>query len=139
MILFEFILIILTPVVCSFGLVTNILVIIVVTQNKKELKETQYKFMSLNALSNSFILFIKLISLISECQRFNGIYCSQFTKYPVVQYFKIIFQEYISSFLFLFSSVFISLFFACSKVTRDSLSISSGGLSAILFLFCKNE
>ena len=61
--------------------------------------------MSLNALSNSLILLIQAISLMSECQRFNGIYCSQLTKYPVVQYFKIIFQEYISSFLFLFSNL----------------------------------
>ena len=41
----------------------------------------------------------------SNGQRFNGIYCSQLTKYPVVQYFKIIFQEYITSFLFMFSNL----------------------------------
>jgi hypothetical protein len=105
MILFEFILIILTPLICSFGLISNILVIKVVKQNKKELKENHYKFMSLNAISNALILVIQGISLISECQRFNGIYCSIINKSPVVQYFKIIFQTYISSFLILFSNL----------------------------------
>jgi hypothetical protein len=105
MILFEYILIILRPIICSFGIVTNILVIKVVKQNKKELKENQYKFMSLNAISNALILLIQAISLISECQRFNGIYCSLINKSLVSQYFKIIFQEYISSVLILFSNL----------------------------------
>ena len=61
--------------------------------------------MSLNAISNALILVIQGLSLISECQRFNGIYCSMINKSPVAQYFKIIFQAYISSFLILFSNL----------------------------------
>jgi hypothetical protein len=70
MILFEFTLVILTLLICSFGLISNILVIVVVKQNRKELKENHYKF-TINAISNVFILLIQAISLISECQRFN--------------------------------------------------------------------
>ena len=105
MILFEFIIIIQTPIICLFGIASNLLVIKVVKQNKKELKENHYKFMSLNAISNALILVIQGLSLISECQRFTGIYCSMINKSPLVQYFKIIFQEYISSFLILFSNL----------------------------------
>ena len=106
MILFEFIIIILRPVICLLGIVSNILVIKVVKQNRKELKENHYKFMSLNSISNALILLIKAFSLISECQRmFTGIYCSTINKSPISQYFKIIFQEYISSFLIIFSNL----------------------------------
>jgi hypothetical protein len=106
-VLLDFILIILTPIVCSLGLISNVLVIKVIRSNQKEeLKENQYKYMCLNAASNSLILIIQAMSLISECQnRFNGIFCSHINKSGFAQYYKIVFIEYISSVLILFSNL----------------------------------
>lgn len=62
--------------------------------------------MCLNAASNALILIIQAMSLFSECQnRFNGIFCSRINKSGFAQYYKIIFIEYISSVLILFSNL----------------------------------
>ena len=136
---------ILKPIICLFGLISNILVITVVRQNRKELKENQYKFMILNAISNVVILLIQGFSLMSECQKFNGIYCSLIIKFPVVQYFKIIFQEYISSFFILFSNLTYMTFSISrlalisknpGKRTVDISNLTIGQFLARVFLPC---
>lgn len=104
-VVFEFVLIILNPLVCVSGIVTNCLVILVVAKQSKELKENQYKFMQLNAISNSLMLFIQSIVMISDCQSFHGIFCSTIHWWPFSQYVRIVFGEYAFSCLSLFSNI----------------------------------
>ena len=103
----EFALIILTPVICVFGIVTNSLVVRVVSakSSQKELENNHYKFMRLNALVNMAILTIEPLSLITECQGFIvGFLCSP-ARFPLFsQYLKIILVEYLSSVLRLLSN-----------------------------------
>ena len=103
----EFILIILTPFVCLVGLITNSLVVIVVSrkENQKELKENQYKYMRINSLINCLILVIQMINMIGECQAVNGLFCSSVRRWAFSQYFKIVFGEFLSSFLRLMSNL----------------------------------
>ena len=111
----QFIIIVLIPFVCTFGIITNILVVYTVSykENEKDLKENQYKYMRLNAVFNILILIIEPITLISECQNYDlSIFCSQVRTWMFSQYFKIIFGEYISNVLRLaanFSYVIFSL------------------------------
>lgn len=103
----EFMLMILTPVICLFGIVTNSLVVRVVSakSSQKELENNHYKFMRLNALVNMAILFIEPLSLITECQGFMiGFVCSSARFALFSQYLKIIVVEYVSNVLRLLSN-----------------------------------
>lgn len=102
--LIEFIFLILTPIASAFGIVSNLLVIIVVQMNSKELKENHYKYMWMNSLINVLYLVIQPFNLISECQQFDGWFCSSVRKFFFSQYFKIIFVEYVSNLLRLLSN-----------------------------------
>ena len=110
-----FIILVFVPFVCLLGIITNLLIIFTISYkpNRKSLKENQYKYMRLNAVFNIFILVIESVSLISECYNYNlGMFCSQIRTSMFVQYFKIIFSEYVSNGLRLaanFSYVIFSL------------------------------
>lgn len=97
--------IIITPLVCLFGIITNSQVILVVVRERKSLKEAQYIYMAVNSAANIAILSIQLISLINECHQPFGVYCSAIYKRLFAQYFKIIFVETISSFFRLISNL----------------------------------
>ena len=97
--------VIITPLVCLFGIITNIQVILVVVRERKSLKEAQYIYMAVNSAANISILSIQLISLINECHEPFGIYCSAVYKRLFAQYFKIVFVETISSFFRLLSNL----------------------------------
>ena len=118
MIISQFLLVIFTPIICLFGIVTNTLIVITVIhkKNRKELKEKQYTYMTINSITNILILFIQILSLMNECQYPFGIFCSSIRKYPVIQYFKIVFGETVSSFLRLISN-FTYLAFSINRLS----------------------
>ena len=118
MIISQFLLVIFTPIVCLFGIVTNTLIVLTVIHKKsrKELKEKQYTYMAINSITNILILFIQILSLMNECQYPFGIFCSSIRKYPVIQYFKIVFGETVSSFLRLISN-FTYLAFSINRLS----------------------
>ena len=97
--LIHFTLIIILPIVSLLGIVSNSLVIYTVSHksNQKELKENQYKYMRINAIFNILILLIEPLTLISECQDYNSLFCSSIRFWQFSQYFKIIFGEYFSN------------------------------------------
>lgn len=97
----QLILLVSTPLVCSFGIVTNLLVVHTVARrtNRKQLKEKQYSYMAINSATLVLIMVIQLVSLLNECHRPFGVYCSSMYKYEIVQYFKIIAGESLATFL----------------------------------------
>ena len=100
MLFIQFIIVVLVPIVSTFGIITNVLIVYTVSHksNQKSLKENQYKYMRLNAIFNIVILIIEPITLTSECHNYNlGIFCSQIRTSMFAQYFKIIFSEYVSN------------------------------------------
>lgn len=105
--LFDFLLIIMMPIICLFGIITNILVVYVVgyKSSEKELTKKHYKYMRLNSIINILILVIEPFSLITECQGFIiGYFCSPARFLLFFQFFKIIFLEYISNVLRMLSN-----------------------------------
>ena len=107
---------IITPLICLFGILTNIQIIFVVIKNRSTLKENQYIYMAVNSGSNIVILMIQIFELINECHEPFGLYCSAVYKYKVAQYFKIIFGETISSFFRLLSN-FTFLAFSINRLS----------------------
>lgn len=100
----KFALLILTPVICFLGLVSNLLIIYTVSYkpNEKDLKERQYKYMRLNSASNTLILLIASMNMINECD--YDFFCSNVRRSQVSQYFKIVFAEYFMNLLRLVSN-----------------------------------
>lgn len=100
----KFALLILTPVICFLGLVSNLLIIYTVSYkpNEKDLKERQYKYMRLNSASNTLILLIASMNMINECD--YDFFCSNVRRSLVSQYFKIVFAEYFMNLLRLVSN-----------------------------------
>ena len=109
MIVWQFISIVLTPVICLLGLIANIIVIVVTSSkvNEKTLKEKQYVYIRLKSITNVLILFVQIFNLLSDCQaNDSGIYCSSVRKLVAVQYFKIIFVEFFCNYLRFLSNLF---------------------------------
>lgn len=102
--LVKFTLLILTPLICFLGIVSNLLIIYTVSYkpNKKDLKERQYKYMRLNSASNTLILVIASMNMINECD--YGFFCSNVRRSLISQYFKIVFSEYLMNLLRLMSN-----------------------------------
>lgn len=99
-ILIEFSLIVaFLPVASLIAIVLNSFVVYAITikDNKKYLDAKQYAYMRVVSICHIFGAFIDLISLIYECQTFEGLYCSSIKTLQFVQYFQIIFGEFISS------------------------------------------
>ena len=116
--LIHFILIIILPIVCLLGIVSNSLVIYTVTHksNQKDLKENQYKYMRLNAIFNILILIIEPLTLISECNDYNSLFCSRIRFWKFSQFFKIIFGEYFSN-VFRLAANFTYVQFALNRLS----------------------
>ena len=109
-IVIEFILIILLPIICFIGLVINIIIIytLYIKDNKNNLKTVQYSYLKMVSVSNIMVLIISILSPLYECQSYQsnliiennkeiGIYCSPYHKLIFVQYYKIIFAEFLCS------------------------------------------
>lgn len=117
-IILGFILIVLIIATCLLGIITNILVIYTITHKKtrKELKHNHYKYMVLNSVISCLIFLIHLFGLLNECQGINTIYCSSVRKYSFFQFYKIIFEEYLSNSLRLLSN-FVYVGFALNRLS----------------------
>ena len=118
MILSEFIIIISSPIMSLFGIITNMIIILVIVkkENWREFKEKQYTYMAVHSVSNIFICLINILNLINECQLPLGFYCSSIRHNVAVQYFKIIFGEYFNCFFRLFSN-FTYVAFALNRLS----------------------
>lgn len=94
----ELFLIFLTPVLSLHGLITNLVVIYVISdeKNAKTMTKKHYKYMCLHCVCNVLISFAYLLSPLHECQ-YVGIFCSAARKYVFIQYVKIILGEYMSN------------------------------------------
>lgn len=115
----EFLLTIMMPIFCVFGIVTNSLVVYVVSHksSRQELDKNHYKYMRFNAVVNIAILFIEPLSLITECQGFIiGFICSPARFLLFFQYLKVILVEYLSNVLRLLSN-FIYVGFAINRLS----------------------
>lgn len=108
MILWQFVSMILTPVISLAGIVGNVLVIVVIRneKNQKNLKEKQYVYMKLKSATNCLILFVQLFNLLTSCQVNNGIFCSSVHKIVAVQYLKIVGLEFLNNYLRFLSNMF---------------------------------
>ena len=108
MFLWDFISIILLPLICIFGTVTNILVIVNVSkkENKTILKENQYDYMKLKSIANCGIFFVQILSLINICQGESGIYCPDIHRLVPIQFIKIIFVELFGNYFRFVSNLF---------------------------------
>ena len=118
MIISQLLLVIFTPLISLFGMVTNLFVIIIVCKkgNQKELKEKQYSYMAINSISNIVILLTQILSLINECHYPFGLFCSSVHRFVFVQYLKIIFVETVNSCFRLISN-FSYLAFAITRLS----------------------
>lgn len=124
----KFLLIVTTPLVCLFGIVTNALIVHVISHksSQKELKESQYEFMRANAIVNLPILFIQIVLLFTECQYPFGVLCLTVRKSYFFQYFKIIFGEYLSTLFKLLSNFTYVCFALCrlSLIGKDHSALT---------------
>lgn len=80
MMIWQFVSILISPVICLLGTIGNVLVVVVTSKktNEKSLKENQYLYMKLKSIANCLILLIQIFSLLSDCQsKYTGIYCSR--------------------------------------------------------------
>ena len=108
MVIWQFVSTILSPIFSFLGILSNILVVIVTTskKNEKALKEKQYMYIRLKSIINSLILLVQTLGLMNECQSNNGFYCSSIRKLIGIQYFKIIFTEFLCNYLRFISNLF---------------------------------
>lgn len=98
----ELTIILLKPIMSLFGLITNILTIIVIRNKnlKKELEKKHYSYMIIHSAANILVCLTQTISLINECQQPFGPFCSSIRKLKFVQYLKLIIVEYFGAFFF---------------------------------------
>lgn len=105
---FDFILIVLIPIICSIGLVANLVNILVLhkLQNKKKYANYSiHKYIYLNSIVNFIYILIVFLHLINKCVTQNGIYCSNLNRYLSSQYFDIYLVNLMGNFLKLFSNL----------------------------------
>lgn len=102
----EFLLIILTPIVCSIGLFTNTINIVVTVRvyiNNKAPDDQKQRsllgFMCAYSAMNLVYCVIHAISLVSKCVDEEGIYCPRVHRTLFAQYFKIVCVQFVSNVL----------------------------------------
>lgn len=105
----QYILIIITPIICTLGIVTNVIIVATLSykKNQKELKDnTQYDYLRISSIANAIVLLIQIVSLVNKCQAsVLGIYCFEYREIVAVQLMKIILAEYFSTFFILISNL----------------------------------
>jgi hypothetical protein len=106
MVVCEFLLILCSPLLSLFGIISNLFVVVVVMkkENRKQLKDKHYTYMAVYSGLNMCICFIEIISLMSKCQFPYGFYCSSVRNSVFIQYIKIIVVEYLSCVIRLMSN-----------------------------------
>ena len=110
---------ILSICISFLGLFSNFTVIFVIShkKNEKELKELKYfHYMRLNAIFNSLIFIIRILSLMSECEDLYFLYCPSIHRLVPMQLEKIIFSEFLgNTFRYMSSLSFIA--FTLSRIS----------------------
>ena len=101
------------------GLFSNFTLIFVIShkQNKLVLKELKhFHYMRLNAIFNSLIFIIRILSLMSECYDYYFLYCSSIHRLVAIQLEKMIFSEFLgNTFRYMSSLSFIA--FTLSRIS----------------------
>ena len=95
-------LLVLQPVLCFLSILSNLLVILVITNKKKakDFQEPMYKFMLLNAVFNAFYCVIMILKLVNTCVYFfTPSLCSSVYQLEAIQYFKIVAVFYLGNVL----------------------------------------
>ena len=88
---------VLFPLICVFNVVTNILIILVFLEYRKNQKklnkqtEKMYKDMLVIAILNLVYCTLSILSLLSECVESLSIFCPKIRRNVILQYFNIIF------------------------------------------------
>ncbi|CAF0907696.1 unnamed protein product [Brachionus calyciflorus] len=95
----NFIVFIIIPIICSMGILTNSLSLIVLVKIRKESKETIYKIMQVNSLVVLVYCFLNLIHTIVSCNVPNGSMCLNISKIIAIQYFEMLIYDFVSSVL----------------------------------------
>ena len=87
----EFSLIILSPLLAAYAIVTNLITIYVIyhKKNEKTMREKHYIYMSFHCISNAIICLINILSLINECQNPFGFYFYSIQNLKEIKYLKI--------------------------------------------------
>ena len=83
-----------TSIIC---LVMNLTTIFIfwVNKNLKTLNHTQYKFIQIFSWLSLVYVLLEVVSLINECPFKNGFFCSNIIYFRLVQYYKIIINDYL--------------------------------------------
>ena len=101
------------------GLFSNFTVIFVIShkKNEKELKELKhFHYMRLNAIFNSLIFIIRILSLMSECDNLYFLYCPSIHRLVPIQLEKMIISEFLgNTFRYMSSLSFIA--FTLSRIS----------------------
>ncbi|CAF1115632.1 unnamed protein product [Brachionus calyciflorus] len=114
----EFYDIILSQIIILFGILSNLICIIVLISGywdksfKRETCTGLYKLMIVNSLINFVYFLINCFHIINRCVEINGIFCSLVYRSKISQYYIIYFVEYLGSILKFWSSltlIFISI------------------------------
>lgn len=123
LLLFELFIIILTSLSSAYGVVTNLIFIIVIYHkvNSKTMREKHYTYMSLHCVLNILIEIIQILTLMNECQYPFGFYCSSIRQIVAVQYVKIVLNDYFNSLLRLLTNFAYFGFSVCrlAKIGKD--------------------
>jgi hypothetical protein len=109
-------LIVLQPVLCFTGMISNLFIILVIKNKakKKEFNHAMYQFALLNSFFNAVYCVIVSFKLINTCVFYgSSVFCSSLYQTSSAQYFKIIFIFYIGN-----------VFKMCSNLSYMSFTIS---------------
>ncbi|CAF0997878.1 unnamed protein product [Brachionus calyciflorus] len=107
----EFYNIILSQIIILFGILSNLICIIVLISGywdinyKRETSKGLYKLMIINSLINFVYFLINCFHIINRCVEINGIFCSLVYRSKISQYYMIYFVEYLGSILKFWSSL----------------------------------
>jgi hypothetical protein len=114
---------ILQPILCIFGILNNLINLIVIENRtkRKEFNEAMYRFIEINSTFNIFYCIIMFLKLMNTCIFDEaGIYCSSLYETPAIQSYKIIVVHFLGNSLKLCSNVSYFLFALCRLIIISS-------------------
>lgn len=139
-VVFSFTLTILTPLMSLFGIVTNLLAIVVIRNKKRRVnfKEKQYDYMVVNSMCNLMVLLLQAVNLVYECQQPYGLFCSTIRKSIFIQFYAVLGGQFLTSF-FRFQANFTYVAFAFNRLSlvgqeHDPITIWISTMSLKRFL-----
>lgn len=118
------------PVISILCFFLNFLGIYGLSKNSKskELKNVQYKFIKVYSFLSLVYVVLKLLDMINECSFKNGLFCSSLVSSQLVQYYKIIFNDFIIRVI----KTCINVSLICYTVFRLNIFLKPGSKSHIL-------